>query len=62
MQINQEQLEFKPITITIETKEEAEALRDIVEHFESREQAPSEQAWELVNKISNSFFDCEITY
>ncbi len=65
MKITQEQ-SFKPISITLETKEEAEAFINIIDNAEnnrtslpSRDHSKDEIA--LAIRISNAFTSCEVT-
>jgi len=60
MRITQDELEFKPITITLETNTEAVALLKILDFFESKDVAPSDEAWDLIVKLSYAFSDYDV--
>ena len=60
MKISQEKLDFKDITIIIESKKEASALRELVDLVEKKDLESgkiSKGAYELSIKLSNAFTD-----
>ena len=54
MKINQEQT-FKPITIVLETKEEAEAFIGIINEYEKATQGAKGNRYKLAAAIANHF-------
>lgn len=60
MKIEQDELKFKPIKITLETNTEAVALLKILDFFESKDVAPSDEAWDLIVKLSYAFSDYDV--
>lgn len=63
MLIKQDELDFKPIFIRIDTKIEANALRELVD-FPTLDDFDkgliSQEAYELSIELSDAFTDCEI--
>ena len=58
MKLKQQTLGFTPIKIKLETVEEANALREIVDNIEKKD--ISEEAYSLSVKLSNAFFNCAL--
>ena len=58
MKIEQEQPKFKPITITLETREEAQAFFGLIDDIEF----PDGIEKEIIIKISDAFTNCKVTF
>lgn len=58
MKLKQEKLEFKPITLTLETEEEAKAFIDLIEDIELTDYGINTPKRNLIIAISDAFTDC----
>lgn len=63
VKIRQDNLDYKPITITLETGEEAEAFFNIVDEYAGlyvNSDKRHNKAYELATDLSNVFTDCRV--
>lgn len=63
MKIKQKELSFKPVTVKLTSKKEANALREMMDFFELEHVEDgliSKEAYKLSGKISDAFTECAI--